>query len=249
MVTTSTTMRRATAALVFTITMSMVGIGPAWAHPGLRPAEVTAGEAAEVELVVEHDCDARDGEPSPTTLVAIQVPPELATAEPLPLAGWQTRTEVDDSGRTTVIEWTVAGDEQPETPPVLPLRVTADTTEETTEVELVVLQECTAGSYVWGGGDPDEPPVRLTVAPGTYTPPSPSPSPSPAPSAAQTSGATPEPTMAPSSEPARDGRATTDQDGEDGQGGSMPVVLLVATALVAAGVVAEVARRRRGKGQ
>ena len=246
MVTTARAIRRTTAVLALTVALGILGGGVAWAHPGLRPAEVTAGETSDLELVTEHDCDPSNGEPSPTTLVAIQVPPQLATAEPLPLEGWQTSTETDDSGRTTVIEWTVAEGEQPETPPTLPLRVTADTTDETTEVELVVLQECTTGSYVWGGGDPDEPPVRLTVAPGTYTPPSPSPSTSPAPTAAETAGATPEPATTPSSEPTGDDGTMPD---EDGQSSSMPAVLLVITALIVAGGVAVLVYRRRGKQQ
>lgn len=247
MVTTTTTVRRGTTALAFTIAVSVLGAGTAWAHPGLRPSEVTAGEATDLELVTEHDCDPSNGEPSPTTLVAIQVPPELAAAEPLPLAGWQTSTEVDDSGRTTVIEWTASDTAPPETPPVLPLRVTADTTQEITEVELVVLQECTVGSYVWGGGDPDEPPVRLTVAPGTYTPPSPSPSPSPAPTASSAASATPAPAVTPSSEPTGDDTATTD---EDGQGSSaMLAVLIVVGALVAVGAGVAVVHRGRRKGE
>lgn len=237
--TTSTATRRGLAALALALGATILGAVPAWAHPGLRPAEVAAGESTELELVIEHDCDPRDGEPSPTTLVAIQVPEELAAAAALPVEGWRTSAETDDAGRTTVIEWAVEEGAQPETPPTLPLRVTADSTTETTEIGLVVLQECSTGSYLWGGGDEDEPAVRLTVTPGTHTPPSPSPSPS-------TEEASPAvtPSASDPSDPPDDGGSDR-AEGDQGQGGTVWWVV-VALLLAASAVAAVTLRRRRG---
>ena len=219
------------------------GAGPALAHPGLRPAEVVAGEPTELELVVEHDCDPRNGEPSPTTSVAIQVPPELAVVEPLPLEGWRTSAEVDDAGRTTVVEWAVAEGERPGTPPVLPLRVVADTAQETAELQLVVLQECSAGDYLWGGADEGQPPVRLTVSPGTYTPPSPTPDPTPEPAPSDAASVSPQPEDG-SAGPSTGAAGTVASDGR--QPDDVPVVPLAVTGLAVAAVAAVVVRTRRG---
>lgn len=233
--------RRGLAVLTLTVAAVSIAGGPAWAHPGLRPAEITAGEPTELELVTEHDCDPRDGEPAPTTLVAIQVPEELAAAEALPIEGWRTSAETDDDGRTTVIEWAVEEGAQPATPPTLPLRVTADTTTEATELELVVLQECTAGSYLWGGGDEDEPPVRLTVAAGTFAAASPSPAASPATDEPSTVTG---PSTAPSVD-RPDDPATIEPNETPGQRATVWIVVL-AILLAAAVATAVTLRRRRG---
>lgn len=228
--------RRGLALLALTAATTVLGVAPAWAHPGLRPAEVAAGESTGLELVMEHDCDPRDGEPSPTTLVAIQVPEELAAAAALPVEGWRTSAETDDAGRTTVIEWAVEEGAQPETPPTLPLRVTADTTIETTEVGLVVLQECSTGSYLWGGGDEDEPAVRLTVTPGTHTAPSPALAPSP--SLSPTADEEPSAAASPSAAPDRPDDAATDQPDEEQDQGDTPWLVLLPALLLAAGTAA-----------
>lgn len=184
-------LRRTITVAGITVLLAMIGGGVAIAHPALRPAEVPAGEPAELELVMEHDCDPVNGADDPTTAVAIQVPDAIAAAEALPLSGWQTGSETDGEGRTTVIEWTVEEGASPDTPPTLPLRLTPATASESLDLDLVVLQECSEGSYLWGGGDEDEPPIALTVTPGTYE--------EPTEAATHTPAATPTPSSAPTS--------------------------------------------------
>lgn len=234
--------RRGTTVLSLTVSLVVLWGLPARAHPAFRPAGATAGEPTQLELVMEHDCAPRDGQPDPTTLVAIQVPEKLATAEALPSDGWTVSAEIDETGRTAVIEWTIEQDAQPATPPTLPLRVTPDSTTEPTRLELVVLQECSAGSYLWGGGDDDEPPVGLTVAPGTYTAPAPSPAlPSPSITEQDPGTSPPTSTTAPSADVAADA-ADEEQDR------SVAVWPLLGLVFLAAGVVAGVTLRRRPGG-
>ena len=233
--------RRGTTVLSLTVSLIVLWGLPARAHPAFRPPEATAGEPTQLELVMEHDCDPRDGQPDPTTLVAIQVPEQLATAEALPTEGWTASADTDGSGRTTVIEWTVEQGAQPATPPTVPLRVTADTTTEPTALALVVLQECSSGSYLWGGGDDDEPPVRLTVAPGIYTAPSPPPTPSSSPTTEQAPETSPTPSTAAPSDDTVAAAADVEQD----QGATVWLLLamVVLAGAVGAGVIV---RRRRG---
>lgn len=231
-----------------TAALLLLGGGVALAHPALRPAEAPAGEPTELELVMEHDCDPVDGADDPTTSVAIQVPEALASTEALPLTGWETSSETDGEGRTTVIEWTVADGALPETPPTLPLRVTPDTADEPLDLDLVVLQECAEGSYLWGGGDEDEPPVALTVTPGTFDRPTPTTASTPAATTSPT--ATPTPSAPTPTAPATAPTSGSDPSSPSDESGAFEPVLWAlgafAAAAVAVGLLA--LRRRRTDG-
>lgn len=157
---------RAVLVAVWVVVVMLLSAGVADAHPGFRPDEIEAGVPSTVDLVIEHDCDAVGGVEAPTTVVAIQVPDALATVEPLHLPGWRTSTESDESGRTTTVQWTAEADADRDAPPILPVRLTARTTDDPMTIALVVLQECSRGSYLWGGGDDREPPVSLRILPG-----------------------------------------------------------------------------------
>lgn len=235
-------MRRAIGLAVVQVSVLGALLSPALAHPGFRPSSIPAGEPTEIDLVIEHDCEAGGGGVSPTRSVAVQVPEAIAIAEALPEAGWETASETDDDGRTTVVTWS-ATEERPATPPTLRLRLTPATQTSSTRLELRVLQECDEGSYLWGGARDDEPPVVLTVTPGVLPETSPSPTPDTTPSTAPpapTTPANPDPPLATVS----DAPSPTDSDSAGNDDVRLPIIL--ASVVTIAGLTAIVARRRRG---
>lgn len=214
---------------------------PAWAHPGFRPSSIPAGEVSEIDLVIEHDCETGGGGASPTRSVAVQVPPAIAMAEALPQPGWETASETGDNGRTTVVEWS-ATEQRPTTPPTLVLRITPRTQTSSTQIELLVAQDCDEGSYLWGGGTPDEPPVTLTITPGVLPEPSPAPSVTPSDATSARPSETNPTTPTTPSDPAP---PTPSEPEAEPAGGRNGLILAVVLAVVAGGVIVLVARRPR----
>lgn len=134
------------------------------AHPAYRPQEVVAGEDVEVELVIAHDCEGSSGG-SPTTVVELDVPPEIVAMEPLDVIGWTSSVSDDGAGQRR-IEWTADDERVVGEPPTFGLRLTAGKTDETVVVPTRVFQGCPVGDYRWGVAA-DEPSVDLIVSPGT----------------------------------------------------------------------------------
>ena len=157
--------------LVLALALVVVAPTTVWAHPGFAPSSVVAGEPTEVELAVAHGCELPGGGIEPTTVVALQVPEQVAEVRPLDRDGWTSSIERDPTGLTAVIEWTALPDTVESEPPTFGLVVTGDTLEAAATLPFTVYQGCETGDHLWGAGDPDEPPVDLEVLPGVYVPP------------------------------------------------------------------------------
>ena len=118
----------------------------ALAHTGLQPDAGPAGEPIEFQFVVGHGCDG-----SPTTEIAVQIPPGFQVTEVPEPEGWQVEVSGDPISE---IVWT--GGSLPDGEPG-DFRFTAVVTgEDGTVLVVPVYQACENGEeYRWIDEDPD----------------------------------------------------------------------------------------------
>lgn len=142
----------------------------ALAHPGLDPDEVPPGQQTIATMVIPHGCDAEggvpeEGEASPTTEVAVEVPGGIESITPAEKEGWEL--SVDEQGGAVVSwTWSAAGGA---TTDVIEFEITFTAAgAEDENIYFPVFQGCEEGSYRWIGTperEAENPAMVLTIGP------------------------------------------------------------------------------------
>lgn len=115
--------------------------GATYAHVTISPTAVTTGEAAVLQVGIEHGCDG-----APTTGLTIQVPEEVGAVEPVTATSWTARSE-DRADGTRVISFVSTTPLPDGTPVGVELEVTAPATAGTYAFPTV--QTCTGAELAW----------------------------------------------------------------------------------------------------
>lgn len=232
---------KALTAIAGAVILTLVAAAPAGAHMEVKPAKVPATGEVRLKFTVGHGC-----EHSPTTSIAIQLPPQVSEAEPLPKRGWkEERGDGEVSWRGGSLDAHSQGSFR--------LQVQLDG-EPGERVPFKVIQGCSEGEQAWiempaeGGPEPEHPAPVITLIAGHPG------------NAAGDSGeaahehadreitdehADAEQTVAEAD--AEDGKAEAEDDGEEKGGEGLPLVVLVAIGVAAGMAAGSFSRRRRNR--